>query len=351
MKTEIKPAGAQSIKEAAALIKNGALVAFPTETVYGLGANALNGRAVKHIYEVKGRPSDNPLIVHVSSLEQMKSLCKTFPEQAQKLFDAFMPGPITVVLPKSDIIPKEISGGLDTVALRLPENEVARELISQAGVPIAAPSANLSGSPSPTTAQHVYDDLSGRIPLILDGGPCRVGVESTVITLCTNPPTLLRPGGITLEQLRAVLGEVAVHPSVLDGVKLDKVASPGMKYKHYSPKARVVIAMGEDMTKAINTLYDKAVAKGVRVCIFCREDRIPLYSPRTALPLYTPKDPELAAHNLFALLREADEKGVNLIVAESLPKEGIGLSVMNRLLRAAAFTTFTLESVNDIKLD
>lgn len=312
MHTKVLKIHQGSLAKAAALLQRGELVAFPTETVYGLGANALRGSAVAKIFAAKGRPCDNPLIVHVCSMEQMKLLGIWNP-YAQQVFDAFMPGPITMVLKKQPHIPSEVTAGLDTVGLRFPEHPGAQALIRLAG-PIAAPSANLSGRPSPTEAAHVYRDLAGRIPLILDGGPCGVGVESTVLSLA-GTPTLLRPGGVTLEQLRAVLPNVQVHQSVLENVHLDSVASPGMKYKHYAPSARVVLIAGQG---------EKALQSARRQGLKCR--------------LYKSTDPVEEAHMLFERLRSADAQKLDLVLFEMPSQSGLGLSVANRLLRASAFT-------------
>ena len=243
------------IQRAGDILRQGGLVAIPTETVYGLAANALDGEAVKKIYQAKGRPSDNPLIVHISRFSQLAPLVREVPESAQKLAAAFWPGPLTIILPKSDVIPQQTSGGLDTVAVRCPSHPTARAVIDAAGVPLAAPSANLSGKPSPTTFLHVREDLTGRVDALLDGGDCDVGVESTVLTLATPVPRLLRPGGVTLSQLRQVLGQVEVDPAVLHQMEAgQKAASPGMKYKHYSPAADVVIvdASPEDYVEYVN---------------------------------------------------------------------------------------------------
>ena len=234
------------IEKAAEIIKNGGLVAMPTETVYGLAANALDGKAVARIFKAKGRPMDNPLIVHISDISQIDSLVREFPEKARILAEKFWAGPLTMILPKSDIIPDEVSAGLDTVAIRFPSNKIAQALIAKS-MPLAAPSANLSGSPSPTNARHVFDDMNGRINAIIDGGECEVGVESTVITLSTDTPRLLRPGGITVEQLRKAIGNVIIDDAVLNPLKSgEKAASPGMKYKHYAPKAHIILLEGSD---------------------------------------------------------------------------------------------------------
>ena len=234
------------VEKAADIIKSGGLVAMPTETVYGLAANALDGKAVAKIFKAKGRPMDNPLIVHISDISQIYPLVREFPEKAKILAEKFWPGPFTIILPKSDIIPDEVSAGLDTVAIRFPSNKIAQALISKS-MPLAAPSANLSGSPSPTNARHVFDDMNGRINAIIDGGECEVGVESTVITLSTDTPRLLRPGGITVEQLRKAIGNVIIDDAVLNPLKSgEKAASPGMKYKHYAPKAHIILLEGSD---------------------------------------------------------------------------------------------------------
>ena len=254
------------IQRAGDILRRGGLVAIPTETVYGLAANALDGEAVKKIYQAKGRPSDNPLIVHISRFSQLAPLVREVPESAQKLAAAFWPGPLTIILPKSDVIPQQTSGGLDTVAVRCPSHPTARAVIDAAGVPLAAPSANLSGKPSPTTFLHVREDLTGRVDALLDGGDCDVGVESTVLTLATPVPRLLRPGGVTLSQLRQVLGKVEVDPAVLHQMEAgQKAASPGMKYKHYSPAADVVIvdASPEDYVEYVNQKGDGS-SKGIR---------------------------------------------------------------------------------------
>ena len=245
METKLFSTAKSDIAEAGRILADGGLVAFPTETVYGLGANALNEQAVKNIYIAKGRPSDNPLIVHIAKKEDIVPLVQEVTPKAKALMDAFFPGPLTIILNKSNKINKTVSGGLDTVAIRMPENKVANALIAAAGVPIAAPSANTSGLPSPTRAKYVIDDMMGKIDGIMDGGDCKFGVESTVITLAGETPVLLRPGAITKEMIESVIGEITVAPAVLEGMKNDEVAaSPGMKYKHYAPKARVVIVNG-----------------------------------------------------------------------------------------------------------
>ena len=324
--------------QAAKLILAGELVAFPTETVYGLGANGLNGAAVAKIFEAKGRPSDNPLILHIAKKSDVRQLWSKMPKQAQSLMDTFWPGPLTLVAPKSDIVPDEVTAGLDTVAVRMPQNKTARALIAKTGVPIAAPSANRSGRPSPTTAQHVLDDLDGRIPLILDGGPCKYGVESTVLSL-VGEPTILRPGAITREMLAALIGEVRVSGSILNPMKEGEVAaSPGMKYQHYAPAAEVIVVLGkpEQAARRINALYREAEAEGKRVEIAATEQTRQFYRANRHLVLGDRNEPETLCANLFSALREMDARA-ELILAEGIPAEDEGLAYMNRLLRAAGF--------------
>lgn len=314
MKTQLLKACPESLEKGAEIIRAGGLVAFPTETVYGLGADAMNGEAVNSIFRAKGRPNDNPLIVHVCSKEQMKEL-GYWNDNAEAVYEAFMPGPITMVLKKKQL-PPEVTAGLDTVGLRFPVHPDAQKFLALAG-PVAAPSANLSGKPSPTCAQHVFTDFDGKIPLIIDGGECGVGVESTVISLAERP-VLLRPGGITPEQLKAVLPDMYIHEAVLKNITLDAVASPGMKYKHYAPEARVVLTRSDG-----KALLADALAHGVRAELFGDERA------------------EVQAHELFARLRQADEMGLELVIFSAPSCDGVGLSVMNRLLRASAFTVLS----------
>lgn len=342
MTTEILKLDEFSCKKAAEIINSGGTVAFPTETVYGLGASVFDEKAVESIFSAKGRPSDNPLIVHVAEKEQIAQVARKINTNAQLLIDKFMPGPITVVLPKRDCIPYAVTAGIDTVGVRIPEHAGARQFLKACGCPVAAPSANSSGKPSPTTAKHVYDDLKGKIPLILDGGECSGGVESTVISLCTEVPLLLRPGLVTYEMLTEVLGRVDIHPAVLENGKVDKAASPGMKYKHYSPKARVIIIDGEishadkmyDMCKEINR-NPLIVWNGEET----ENDR------RNCASLMHGNDAREAAKNLFSLLRDADDKNYDTVLISAVKKDGAGLSVMNRMLRAAAFTVIKGEDI------
>lgn len=328
----IKSEDKEGLKRAAELLKNGELVAVPTETVYGLAANALNGEAVSNIFKAKGRPQDNPLIVHIANIEEIYPLVKNFDTRAKKLADAFWPGPLTIILPKSERIPKEVSAGLDTVAIRMPSHPIARQIIELCGCPLAAPSANTSGKPSPTTAQHVMDDMNGKIAAVVDGGACSVGVESTVITLASDVPRVLRPGGITPEQLKSVLGEVEIDKAVFKALEEgQKVLSPGMKYKHYSPNARVIIVKGE-----LENFISYAECQKGKVCAVCfdgEQDKftIPAYS-------YGRMDsPEEQARELFDVLRHIDDEKMELALVRFPSLDGVGIAVYNRLLRAAAF--------------
>lgn len=375
MKTQIF--GKEGISEAAEILKGGGLVAFPTETVYGLGGNGLDKEAAKKIYAAKGRPSDNPLILHVSSIEEVYPLVKALPEKAKKLMEAFWPGPLTLVLPKSDLVPKESTGGLETVALRSPENALTLDLIRACGFPIAGPSANLSGRPSPTEASHVFEDLGGRIEGILEDGAVGIGVESTIVDLSENCPTLLRPGAITIEDLEEVLGEkVAIDPTLLGKSMAEGFTpkAPGMKYRHYAPKAEMILfkKKEEDETrsgqeeiaelilsygeKELSDCPEKEMKKSVaeailsygekelsvspekRIWILCGEDTASLYEGDgrfTVQILGRREEPLSMTHNLFRQLRKADEEGAELILGECYSEEGVGFALMNRLKKAA----------------
>lgn len=329
----------EGIAEAGALLKNGELVGIPTETVYGLAANALDGEAVGHIFEAKGRPQDNPLIVHITEFNEIKPLVEEIPESARKLAKAYWPGPLTMIFRHSPIIPHQVSAGLDTVAIRMPSHTVARAIIKAAGVPLAAPSANLSGSPSPTTAARVLADMNGRIPAIVDGGDCSVGVESTVINLTGTVPCLLRPGGITLEMLQAVLGEVDVNPAVTAKLANGAVAaSPGMKYKHYAPKAHVILVKGtpEAYRKYVNA---HAAADVTAMCFDGEEKGLTV-----SFVTYGRRDDSVAqAHQVFETLRELDDRGAHTVYCACPSADGVGLAVYNRLLRAAGFEVITVD--------
>ncbi|NLT57525.1 MAG: threonylcarbamoyl-AMP synthase [Clostridiales bacterium] len=326
-----------AIGRAAALIRRGGLVVFPTETVYGLGANGLDEAACRRIFAAKGRPADNPLILHLPGLAALPALCRELPDLAHTLFEAFSPGPLTLVLKKSALVPAAASGGLDTVAVRIPDHPVALALLRACRLPVAAPSANLSGRPSPTALSHVRGDLDGRVDLFLDGGPCRVGLESTVLSLAGEVPTLLRPGGISLEQLRAAIGEVAVAPSVTAPLAPDAApAAPGMKYRHYAPQAPLVLLVGpQDRVLA----YMRAHLADRRVGILCYEGEQDLFSAATAVEvLGAPGDNEAHAHRLFEALHRLDRAALDCIYAPLPSSEGLGLAVRNRLLKAAAHT-------------
>lgn len=334
METKLFGTSEYDIAEAGKMIAEGKLVAFPTETVYGLGANALNEEAVRNIYLAKGRPSDNPLIVHIAEKEDIVPLVKEVTPKAKALIDAFFPAPLTIILNKSDKVGKVVSGGLDTVAVRMPKNEIARKLIKASGCPIAAPSANTSGLPSPTRVKYVIDDMMGKIDGIIDGGDCEFGVESTVITLATDVPTLLRPGAITKEMIEAVIGEITVAPAVLEGMKNDEVAaSPGMKYKHYAPKAKVVIVNADKKE------YEEFVNAQKGAFALCFDD------DNITIPKVTfgrENDDLSQAKELFDALRELDEMGAKKVYARIPHKDGVGMAVYNRLIRAAAFCIIDL---------
>ena len=338
MNTKLLPVTPESIAEAGEIIRTGGLVGFPTETVYGLGANALDGRAVRAIFEAKGRPGDNPLITHVASEAEIAPLIRgDIPAAARALMNAYWPGPMTLIFPKSDAIPTEVSAGLETVGIRMPSHPAARALIQAAGVPIAAPSANRSGRPSPTTAKHVLDDMDGRIPLILDGGPCDVGVESTVIDVTGDVPRVLRPGGVTPEMIARAAGAVEVDGAVMRPLREgEKPRSPGMKYRHYAPEGDLVIFEGEagKVAAEISARYD---ALSGDAAILALPGHEALYGGRRVFPLGRADSAESVAAALFAVLRELDDAHVKHIFSEAVDADGVGLAVMNRLGRAAAF--------------
>lgn len=325
----------EQINKAAEILKNGGLVAIPTETVYGLAANALNGKAVAKIFKAKGRPMDNPLIVHIGAFNEIHPLVSEIPEKAKKLAKAFWPGPLTMILPKSKLIPDEVSAGLNSVGIRMPSNKIANAVIEAAGVPLAAPSANTSGKPSPTLARHVMDDMNGKIDAVADGGESEVGVESTVITLITDPPRILRPGGITPEQIKSVIGDIDIDDAVLNKLKDGVVAaSPGMKYKHYSPKAEVYIIESDiNGFRYYTDAHKDEKYKDMALVFSGEEDKVTL----EAMSFGDETKPEEQAHSLFTLLRTFDEKQADRVFVRSPSKEGVGLAVYNRLLRSAGF--------------
>ena len=338
METKILTTNDEEIAFAAEIIRNGGVVGFPTETVYGLGGNALDASAAEKIFTAKGRPKDNPLIVHISGLSQWGPLVKEIPPQAMALAERFWPGPLTIILEKSDLIPLETSGGLNTVAVRMPMDETARRLIETAGIPVAAPSANTSGMPSPTKARYVIEDMMGRIDAIIDGGDCTVGLESTVITLATDKPKLLRPGGVTVSMLEAVLGEIDIDPAVYD--KLDdtqKASSPGMKYKHYAPKAKVTLLKGS-FEKFAEFIDKNADEKTVALCFDGEEDKLGI----KCITYGKENDSLSQAQRVFTALREVDETGAERVYARYPDRKELGLAVYNRLIRAAAFEVIEL---------
>lgn len=323
-----------ALEQAGALLKAGEVVGMPTETVYGLAANALDGRAVAKIFEAKGRPQDNPLIVHIADREQLAALVRTVPPAAARLAEAFWPGPLTIILPKAGCIPPEVSAGLDTVGVRLPSHPVARALIRAAGVPLAAPSANLSGRPSTTTSGHVLADLGGKIPAVVEGGPCMVGVESTVVSLAGAKPRLLRPGGVSLEQLRAVLGEVEVDRALREKIGDDvQVSAPGMKYRHYAPKAPVTVVCGDPARTAAYITRHAALDAGV----ICFSECASQFVLREKRVIGASDDVQTQARLVFDALRSFDDTKVPEIWAQCPDDTGLGLAVANRLKKAAGF--------------
>lgn len=332
--------------EAAGIIRGGGLVAFPTETVYGLGTNALNEEAAKKIYAAKGRPSDNPLIAHIASMEELVPLVAEIPAAGRKLAAAYWPGPLTMVFPKSAKVPYGTTGGLETVAVRMPSHPLARKLIALAGVPIAAPSANLSGRPSPTRAEHVWQDMNGRIDMVIDGGAVGIGVESTIVDMSGEVPTLLRPGAITLEMLKDVIGGVEIDPAILGPLSEDvKPKAPGMKYRHYAPKAELVLVenakvdntVTENMVLEINRLATEQLQQGYQVGILCTDETRDRYPQGTVRSVGRRDSEQDVAHNLFAVLREFDDLAVDYIFSESFPQDHLGQAIMNRLMKAAGY--------------
>lgn len=333
--------GNHDLDSAVDILKAGGLVAFPTETVYGLGADALNPEASKKIYAAKGRPSDNPLIVHISQIKDIELLARDIPESAYRLAETFWPGPLTIILQKKDIVPESTTGGLDTVAIRLPANKLARKLIAASGVFVAAPSANISGKPSPTMAKHVIDDLSGKIDMIIDGGNATLGLESTIIDLTGDEPMILRPGCITKGMLEHVLGLVSYDP-VLQKGKPDenlKPKAPGMKYRHYAPEGCLTIYEGtiQDVAEAINAASGKLVQDGETVGIIATKETMEYYKHGIIRTIGSRKEEETIAAGLYATLREFDELQANYIFSESFADNALGQAIMNRLLKAAGY--------------
>ena len=345
MDVSVEPMNMDYIKEASEILRNGGLVAFPTETVYGLGGDATDKEASKKIYAAKGRPSDNPLIVHIAKFSQLEDISKDLPENARKLADAFWPGPLTMVVNKNKVIPYETTGGLDTVAVRMPNNPVALALIEESGCMIAAPSANTSGRPSPTKASHVYEDLSGKIEAILDGGSVDIGLESTIVDLTEDVVTILRPGYINMDMLKEVVGEVRMDPGIVYNDKGTtsgaRPKAPGMRYKHYAPKGDLTIISGEEdiVVATINQMTKEALDKGQRVGIIATSESADRYKDGQVLVIGDRADEGSIAHNLYDILRQFDEIGVDVIYSESFATPKMGQAIMNRLLKAAGQKT------------
>ncbi|MFW5746605.1 MAG: L-threonylcarbamoyladenylate synthase [Nanoarchaeota archaeon] len=325
MRTELKKSSAEVIRQAGELIRKGEVVAFPTETVYGLGANALDEDAVKKIFEAKGRPSDNPLIVHVSDKKHLARIVETVPHKAELLIERFWPGPLTLILRKGDRVPMMTTGGRNNVGVRMPNHAVALSLIAEAGYPIAAPSANSFGRPSPTLAKHVFEDLDGKIPLIIDGGACQVGLESTIIDMTSETPMILRPGGITVEEIEDVIGTVDLHPTVTDPEqKTDIAQAPGMKYRHYSPKAKVILVHEGDLAEITGSCTGSVgIISLSEIDVACKETIV--------VP-----DVTTLAQDIFRLFRHMDAIGIDTIIVNRIPEEGLGLSILNRVRKAAS---------------
>ena len=325
------------MNQAGALLQAGELVAFPTETVYGLGGNALDADASRKIYAAKGRPSDNPLIVHIANWDSLKKIVETIPEGAKKLADTYWPGPLTMIFKKSGIVPLETTGGLDSVAVRMPNHPIALELIRQGGGYVAAPSANTSGRPSPTEAKHVAADLDGRIAMILDGGSVGIGVESTIVDFTEGIPTILRPGAINKKMLEQVLGEVRVDPGLDGDNRNTRPKAPGMRYKHYAPKAQLTIVEGSQdaVIEKINSMAKEAGAKGHKVGIIATDETISRYQGDVVKSIGSRQEEETIARHLYGILREFDEDEVQVIYSESFRTPKMGQAIMNRLLKAA----------------
>ena len=321
------------IKQAAKIIKSGNLVAFPTETVYGLGANALDSKSVKKIFIAKGRPSDNPLIIHISDIADLKILVDSIPNTAHELINKFWPGPLTLVLKKSKIVPKITTGGINTVAIRMPENKIAQALIRETGVPIAAPSANVSGRPSPTTSEHVSNDLDGKISMIIDGGKTNIGIESTVIDLSRKTPLLLRPGGVTLEQLQYIIGKITIHPIIQERKTKLISRSPGMKYRHYSPNAKIILIDGpnDKIQDKILRLLSQFKKQGKKVGIMTTVNT----RYKSDMTVFLGNNLDVMAANLFKTFREFDAKKIDVILVQGISRKGLGLGIMNRVEKAA----------------
>ncbi len=331
-----------AIKEAGSVLAGGGLVAFPTETVYGLGANGLDSEASSRIYAAKGRPSDNPLILHITSMEELALLVIEIPKTALALAEAFWPGPLTMIFKKTEQVPYETTGGLDTVAIRMPSHPVARAIIQAAGVPIAAPSANISGRPSPTKALHVLEDLDGRVDMIVDGGTVGIGLESTIIDVSGEKPVILRPGYITEEMLASLIGTVELDPAVTEKPREDlRPLAPGMKYRHYAPKAELTVFLGSpaQVCAAIEAALDLAATEGKRAGVLCTEESERFYDAPVKKCVGSRNDPESVARGLYDALRIFDREQVDCIFSESFEESPLSGAIMNRLLKAAGYRT------------
>ncbi len=333
-----------ALQEAGEILRQGGLVAFPTETVYGLGGDALNPQSSRKIYAAKGRPSDNPLIIHIASMEALPLIVKEVNDKVRKVAESFWPGPLTIILPKSDAVPEETTGGLQTVAVRLPSHPVARRLIECAGGYVAAPSANVSGKPSPTLAKYVIEDMDGRIDMIIDGGEVGIGLESTIVDLTVEPPQILRPGYITQEMLNEVLGAVDVDKTILDNSSGQAPKAPGMKYRHYAPKGDLTIVTGDaaDVVAYINAQATEFTAAGKKVGIIASEEVLQQYRAAIVKNIGNRTDETAIARNLYRILREFDEEGAEIIFSEAFDDGGMGQAIMNRLLKAAGHKVINL---------
>lgn len=329
----------EGIREAGEILKQGGLVAFPTETVYGLGGNGLDPQASAKIYQAKGRPSDNPLIIHIADMEDLEKIVKEVPESAKKLASVYWPGPLTMIFEKSDIVPYETTGGMDTVAVRMPDHPLAQALIRAGGSYVAAPSANTSGRPSPTMASHVEEDLDGKIDMVLDGGPVGIGLESTIVDFTEEIPTILRPGYINQEMVSRVIGQVQMDRGLIQADSKVKPKAPGMKYRHYAPHGDLILVEGdlEAVVERINSLSREREEEGCRVGVICTEETRERYHYGEIRSVGQRAKEETIAHNLFAVLREFDDLGVDYIYSESFSRDHLGQAIMNRLTKAAGY--------------
>lgn len=342
----------QAMKRAGDILKRGGLVAFPTETVYGLGANALDEEAAKKTYAAKGRPSDNPLIVHIADVEALDAIALEVPEKAKRVIDTFWPGPLTLIFNKTDRVPFGTTGGLQTVAVRMPVDQIAQAVIRAGGGYISAPSANTSGRPSPTTANHVYDDLNEKIDMILDGGSVDIGVESTILDMTVDPPMILRPGAITKDMLEKVIGEVDVDATLLSDSEGQAPKAPGMKYRHYAPKAQLMIVEGEteEVVRAIKQIAYEQIRLGYKVGIIATNETFDSYTTGIIKNIGSRNNENSIAKNLYRVLREFDEEDVSYIYSEPFDKDGIGNAIMNRLEKAAGHHTIQAKDITRLQM-